>query len=118
MDDMSELLKKFSTMVEKDGIPDNLKEIVNNFNSSNSDKNCNPEPSSFEGIDMATILKMKSLMDGFSSKSSNDPRANLLRSLKPYLKDNRKEKLDQYMQFINMSKIFDSFKNSGGDGGT
>ena len=37
--------------------------------------------------------------------SKNDPRANLLYSLKPYLRDSKKEKLDQYVNMLNVSKI-------------
>lgn len=113
MDDMSELIKQFSSMVEKDGIPDNLKDIIGNLNSSKQESSPNSDSSGFEGIDMGTILKMKTIMDGLNSK--DDPRANLLRSLKPYLKDSRKSKIDQYMQLLNMSKVFDMMKNSGGE---
>ena len=53
-------------------------------------------------------------MDSFK-ETSNDPRANLLRSLKPYLKDSRKEKVDQYIQIFSMGKIFENFNSLGGD---
>ena len=41
----------------------------------------------------------------------NDPRNNLLNSLKPYLRDNKKEKLDNYINLLNMSKIAETLKN-------
>ena len=47
--------------------------------------------------------------------SSEDPRANLLRSLKPYLKESRKSKVDQYIQLFNMTKVMDIFKPNGGE---
>ena len=59
-------------------------------------------------------MKMKSVMDAMNSKK-NDPRAKLLMSLKPYLKDSRKQKLDQYVQLLNMSSVFELFKENGGD---
>ena len=65
-------------------------------------------------IDFDTIMKMKSVMDAMNSKK-NDPRAKLLMSLKPYLKDSRKQKLDQYVQLLNMSSVFELFKENGGD---
>lgn len=113
MDDMSELIKQFSSMIEKDGIPDNLKDIVGNLNSSKNEQASESDSSPFGGIDMGTILKMKGLMDGVNSK--DDPRANLLRSLKPYMKESRKSKVDQYVQLLSMSKIFDVMKNTEGD---
>ena len=65
-------------------------------------------------IDFETIIKFKTIMDKMNSK--DDPRSKLLISLKPYLKDSRKNKVDQYIQFFNMSKIIDAFSNSNGDG--
>ncbi len=57
---------------------------------------------------------MKNVMDKMNSK--DDPRSKLLISLKPYLKDSRKNKIDQYIQFLNMSKVIDLFSKSNGDG--
>ena len=45
----------------------------------------------------------------------NDPRANLLLSLKPYLKDSRKDKVDQYIKLFGMSKVMELFNSSGGE---
>ncbi len=63
----------------------------------------------FSKIDMNTILKMKSIMEKLNN--SNDPRSNLLYSLKPYLRENKKEKLDQYANMLNIAKIADLLKN-------
>lgn len=65
-------------------------------------------------IDMNTILKMKSIMDKMQS-NKDDPRANLLRSLKPYLKESRKSKIDQYVQLLNMTNIMEIFNENGGE---
>lgn len=54
-------------------------------------------------LDINTIMKMKSIMESMNNK--NDPRANLLYSLKPYLRDSKKDKLDQYVNLLNVSKI-------------
>ena len=43
--------------------------------------------------------------------SNNDPRANLLYSLKPYLRNERKDKIDQYANLLNMTKIAELLKN-------
>lgn len=65
-------------------------------------------------IDINMLLKMKSIMDKMNS-SKNDPRSNLLLSLKPYLKDSRKNKVEQYVQFLNMSKVIEAFNQNGGE---
>ena len=72
------------------------------FKSSNNSFN-------FNNIDMNTILKMKSVMEKMNNK--NDPRSNLLYSLKPYLREGRKEKLDQYANLLNVAKIAELLKN-------
>lgn len=136
-DDMSDLMAKLNSMLGSDSA-NGLKDLINNFSSNNStdnsssvnnssgnnhsttsnfnnfnDKNTENENSDFN-IDFDTIMKMKSVMDAMNSKK-NDPRAKLLMSLKPYLKDSRKQKLDQYVQLLNMSSVFELFKENGGD---
>ena len=59
-----------------------------------------------------TILKMKNIMDKMNSK--NNPRSNLLLSLKPYLKESRRSKIDQYIQLLNMGNVMEAFGNTGG----
>ena len=80
-----------------------------NLNSSNVNQN-NP----FGNIDMNTILKMRQIMENIKV-SSNDPRSNLLLSLKPYLKPSRKQKIDQYIQLFSMSNIIENLKTTGGE---
>ena len=80
---------------------------------SNSDSKKNNDPSSFN-IDINTMLKMKSIIDAMNNQK-DDPRANLLKSLKPYLKESRKEKVDQYIKIFSMEKVFEQFNPLGGD---
>lgn len=85
--------------------PDMLNQFSSMFqNSSNNNDNFN--------FDINTIFKMKSAMEKMNQK--DDPRSNLLKSLKPYLKESRKEKVDQYITLFNMSKVIDVFKDTGG----
>lgn len=83
----------------------NLNNMLNSNNQSNqpSNQDRNNNNSSNFNIDMNTIMKMKSIMNNMNDK--NDPRANLLYSLKPYLRDSKKDKLDQYVNLLNISKI-------------
>ena len=80
---------------------------------SNSDSKKNNDSSSFN-IDINTMLKMKSIIDAMNNQK-DDPRANLLKSLKPYLKESRKEKVDQYIKIFSMEKVFELFNPLGGD---
>ena len=99
---------------------DTIKSIINNLNN-NEDKNSNESSRTDSNnnnfnFDINTILKMKNIMDKMNS-NKNDPRSNLLLSLKPYLNSDRKQKLDQYMQFLNISKVIEAFNSDNGVGG-
>ena len=74
-----------------------------NFNSSNNDVN----------LDIETMLKIKSIMETLNKK--NDPRSNLLYSLKPYLRKERQSKLDQYANLLKITQVSNLFKNEKGD---
>ena len=56
---------------------------------------------------------LKTVFDKMNNK--NDPRAKLLLALKPYLKESRKEKVEQYIQLFNMSSMLEGFNFMGGD---
>ena len=165
-EDMSEMIKKFSMMMNNQEMPDNLKNMLNsvssstgnssdennkynncndinnnnnysdntensdndfgnfsnsnnsnsnsNNNNNNSDNRSNNFNNPFGNIDMNTILKMQHVMNSMNDKQ-NDSRTNLLMSLKPYLKESRKNKVDQYIQLMKMGKIFEIMNPLGGD---
>lgn len=89
----------------------------NDFNFSNffgGQNEAEGSANSFPNFDIGTIMKMKSVMDKMKG-SKNDPRANLLRSLKPYLKPSRKEQVDKYISIFSMSQVFEGMSNIGGE---
>lgn len=130
---MDDLLANVKKMVDSGNIPDDIKnmmnnvqnqnnnsqgldlnnimnqispEMLNNFSNMMNSNNQSSESSSNNfNLDVNTIMKMKSVIDNMNNK--NDPRANLLYSLKPYLRDSKKSKLDQYVNLLNISKIAD-----------
>ena len=75
----------------------------NNINSSSENNNSSNNNFDFSNININTIMKMKSVMEKLND--NNDPRKNLLSSLKPYLRDSKKANL------LNVAKIADLFKN-------
>lgn len=96
-----------------------LKILRENSNNSSNDTNNkekkvsdSSDDSSLGNIDINTILKMQEVIKSMNSES-NSSRANLLRSLKPYLKQSRQEKVDQYIQLFNMEKVFKMLNNNG-----
>lgn len=130
---MDDLLANVKKMVDSGNIPDDIKNIMNNVQKQNNNSpapdlnnimnqispemlnnfsnmmNSNNQPSESSSnnfnLDVNTIMKMKSVIDNMNNK--NDPRANLLYSLKPYLRDSKRSKLDQYVNLLNISKIAD-----------
>lgn len=93
-----EMIQNFSSMM-KGQSSDTSKQQTNNSNGGFD----------FSNIDMNTILKMKSVIEKMNS--SNNPRSNLLYSLKPYLREERKGKVDQYANLLNFAKIAELLKN-------
>ncbi|MBQ2916573.1 MAG: hypothetical protein IJE59_00065 [Clostridia bacterium] len=134
-EDMSDIFDKLNNIAGQNNIsPDMVNNLFTMFNNSNNSNNQNTNTNSSDnssnqdynnstnnqnnpfgssGIDFETIMKMKTIIDKMNTK--DDPRSNLLQSLKPYLKDSRKSKIDQYIQLMNMSKVMDVFPFMGGD---
>lgn len=117
-EDLSDLIKNVRNIVDSGNIPDNMKEILNKLNSSenntivgNSKSNSGniTNNSNNLNIDIDTVLKMKSIIDNINQ--NDDPRSNLLYSLKPYLRESRKSKLDQYVNLLNITKIVGLINN-------
>ena len=85
--------------------PEMIQNVAQMFNKSSGNN-------SSSSIDMDTILKLKGLMEQMNRRDTPD--SNLLASLKPYLKESRKNKVDQYIGLLNMSKAMNLFGNFGG----
>lgn len=89
----------------------NVSKMVNNNNNNNyNNKGQSNNTFDINNLDANTILKIQSIINQINS--SNDPRNNLLKSLKPYLREERKQKVDQYSNLLNMAKIFEAFNNN------
>lgn len=120
-----EMIQNFSKMFNQNNVTQNIPNqnsnsnkndsIQNNVNQNNySQTNSNNSSNNnfdFSNIDMKTIMQMSSAL-GKLNNSKNDPRANLLNSLKPYLRDSKKGKLDNYMNLLNVTKIAEIMKNN------
>ena len=91
---MSEIVKKLSSML--------------NNNSNESSQNTESIPNN---LDLNTIMKMQEIIKAMNSESHNSG-SNLLRSLKPYLNPNRQDKVDQYIQLLNIEKVLKLLNNN------
>jgi len=136
-EDISNLINQFNNMMKNDQIPKEIQNIVKTLKNNESDSNqcsydvksenqkanhkdiSSSSSDSSDSIDLPefdinTMIKIKKVMESMNS-NKDDPRANLLRSLKPYLKESRKSKVDQYVQIFNMGKALEIFNSLGGD---
>ena len=106
-----DMINNFSNMMNNNSnkSSENTSQGNSTTNNVSSSNNSTSNGFDFSKIDMNTMLKMKSIMEKMSS--NNDPRANLLYSLKPYLRNERKDKIDQYENLLNMTKIAELLKN-------
>lgn len=85
-------------------------ENTHSFSDSNANTNINNFD--FSNIDINTMMKIKSVMEKMND--SSNPRSNLLQSLKPYLRDEKKSKLDQYANLLNMANLIELFNQNNG----
>ena len=90
--------------------------INNNYNTQNNNNKSNEQNSnnSIPNIDMDTLMKLQNIMSKMKN-SDNDDMSRLLLSLKPYLRDGRKDKIDDYIKLIKMGKMTQILESFGGD---
>ena len=104
--------------IQPNNSTENSESSERHSNSSSADNSSNSNNSNtnnmFNNIDMNTILKLQQIMSSMNDKK-NDSRTNLLISLKPYLKESRQNKVDQYIQLMKMEKIMEIMNPLGGD---
>ena len=118
------MMKSIKNMVDNGNISEAISQIspemiqkfqnMLNSNSSNSNQN-NKETNTSNNldlskIDMNTMMKITSMLNNMNNK--DDPRTNLIYSLKPYLRDSKKEKIDQYANLLNITKMADLFNKT------
>ena len=105
-EDFSNVLGKFQDILKEKNIDLNniLSSSSNEQNNNYSENNSN----SFD-FDINTILIMKNIMDKINNQ--NNPRNNLLYSLKPFLRSDKKEKLEQYIKISNILTILELLGN-------
>lgn len=96
-EDFSDVISKFKNILSE-------KEIdISKFSPVNQDST--PENSSGFDFDIETILKIKNIIS--SAQNKNSPRIKLLEALKPFLKPEKQNKLDEYIKIANMLTILE-----------
>ncbi len=108
-----ELLDKLSSILSEKNI--NINDILENFQNTSSNENASEETNDFSKIDPATLLKLQKIMSLLNSKKTNSKDETLLLALKPYMRDSKKEKIDQYIKLLHIINMFEKFQEMGGN---
>ncbi len=69
-----------------------------------------PSPQETESTPLGDVENIMKLMEGMKG-SQNEPQANFLQALKPFLKKERRDKIDQASKLLSISKALKMFKN-------
>ena len=108
-----EMISNLTNILKNNSSNNSNKSKKDSDNNDNNEKNnSNPNTYNTNNIDIETILKMKSMLEELNKK--DDPRSNLLYSLKPYLRKTRQEKIDEYINLFKITKITEILKNEKG----
>lgn len=107
-----EMIQNFSKILSNQGENQNANNQNNQVKKEEQNES-KTENSTFDfsNLDMNTVMKMSSAINKMKD-TRNDPRANLLNSLKPYLRDSKKGQLDNYMNLLNVAKIAEIMKDN------
>ena len=107
--DFQEAIDKVREMFSGEDRKAQLMEIMNAFRDESQEKTEDKTEDGGFNFDPSMLLKLQKIMS-LSGKEEND-KARLLLSLKPFLKDERKYKVDKAVQLMNISKIISVFKD-------
>lgn len=88
-----------------------LSSILNTIGNKSENNNKENEKEN-SGFDPNILLKLQSIL---SNMNANNPRKNLLLSLKPFLRKSRQDKMSEYITILNVLSILDSLRNKGSD---
>lgn len=120
-----ELLKEFSSILKEKNI--DINDLLSNLNtgsnsqttsennkSDSKEKDSNTSSSSIpDSLDLSTILKLKKIFEKYKDNSSKN--VQLLMALKPFVKESRKEKIDQYAKMLKFAEIMENLDLFGGE---
>lgn len=84
-----------------DDAEDKIKNVMNSLSSSGGEENTLPAMN-VDSIDQ--IMQIKSIMENMMT-NRNDPRTNLLMSLKPYMNSGRQRSIDSAIRLLGLTNV-------------
>lgn len=94
-----------------DDAEDKIRGVMGSLSAGDSgnfaNNNANSRNDNLENLEY--LMQMKDIMSKLTN-SHNDSRSNLLMSLRPYMRDNKKRSIDSAIKLLNISKLAGLFK--------
>lgn len=106
---MNDIINNLQNMLLNNNSDEQSSNFNNNASADNNNSNNN------FNFDINTIMMLKKIMDAMN-QNSNDSRSTLLYSLKPYLRKDKQDKIDQYVQLLKLEQILKVFNQTSGGG--
>ena len=142
--DFDELVKKAQTMINNNQVPPEIAEMMRNMNANNNIKNhnnnsssssnsnnANENSSSFDNGNMMNKqgsqnyhnynndknsgIDLNAIISNTNFNQESDDISNLLKALKPYMSNAKKEKIDEYIKLVQIgkaAKLFNELNNN------
>lgn len=110
--DLSNAIEQLQQMLSSDDGQSQIQNILNMFTSDNSDEPAAPNtsaPNFGDGFDLDTVMKISSIMQAMNNQSDN-PKTVFLKSLKPFLKESRQNKLEQATKLMKIASLLRIFR--------
>ena len=88
----------------------NIQELINSFKGGNSQTE--DTAFNFSDIDPNMLLRLQKV---FSSFKKSDPKRTLIKSLKPFLRKSRQDKIGEYLMILSVVDAIGVFESKGSD---
>ena len=88
-----------------DDAEDKIKNVMSSLSSSDNGE----AAESFDADNLSQLMQIKDIMQSVTS-NRNDPRTNLLLSLKPYMRSNRQKSIDSSVKLLGLTNLTKLFK--------
>lgn len=92
-----------------DDAEDKIKSVMGSISSGND--NSNALDTIGDSNSLEYIMQMKNIIDKIEN-SRDDPRSNLLMSLRPYMRSSRQKSIDSAVKLLNLTKLSAVFRNT------
>ena len=114
-EELNQKMSQLTELLDQVKSSDKLSGILSMLTQNNDSKDDNSESKSSaiselgskktddDSINIESLLRIKKILE--SSKQTNDPKINLLNSLKPFLGDKRKTSLAKCMKMLKMTSL-------------